>query len=76
MAERLRVSDDLPFAGQIKSLNDDELLDIWEETQRLGHIMLSEWNAEFELAPEYERLIVLELQYRTSLRGMERGSPE
>ena len=72
MGERLPLSENLSFAKQIKSLADDELLDIWEETQRLEHIMLAEWDAAFELAPEYERLIVLELQYRTGMRGTER----
>lgn len=75
MGKRLPFSEDLSFAKQIKSLDDDELLDIWEETQRLEHIALSEWNAQFELAPEYERLIVLELQYRTSLRKTEHAFP-
>ena len=73
MGKRLPFSENLSFAKQIKSLADDELLDIWEETQRLEHVMLAEWDAAFELAPEYERLIVLELQYRTSMRGMERS---
>jgi hypothetical protein len=76
MARRLPFSENLSFAKQIKSLADDELLDIWEETQRLEHVMLAEWNATLELAPEYERLIVLELQYRTSMRGSERSPLE
>ncbi len=77
MGKRLPYSEDLSFAKQIKSLDDDELLDIWEETQRLEHVMLSEWDAQLELAPEYERLIVLELQYRTSMRKTEeRGASE
>ena len=75
MGKRLPFSENLSFAKQIKSLADDELLDIWEETQRLEHIMLAEWDTSLELAPEYERLIVLELQYRTGLRGAG-NSPE
>jgi len=76
MGERLPFSENLSFAKQIKSLADDELLDIWEETQRLEHIMLAEWDSAFELAPEYERLIVLELQYRTGIRRTERSPLE
>ena len=73
MAKALPNSeDDLSFARQIKSLADDELLDIWEETQRLEQLV-TEWNAELVLAPEYERLIVLELQYRSGIRGTERA---
>ena len=71
MGKRLPFSENISFAKQIKALADDELLDIWEETQRLEHLMLAEWDTKLELAPEYERLIVLELQYRTSMRGVE-----
>jgi hypothetical protein len=38
--------------------------------------MLAEWNTALGLAPEYERLIVLELQYRMGMRGVEQNSPE
>jgi hypothetical protein len=76
MGERLPFSENLSFAKQIKSLADDELLDIWEETQRLEHIMLAEWDSAFELAPEYERLIVLELQYRMGMRGVDQNPLE
>jgi hypothetical protein len=76
MGKRLPFSENISFAKQIKSLADDELLDIWEETQRLEQIMLAEWDTALELAPEYERLIVLELQYRTSIRGMEHNPLE
>ena len=76
MARRLPFSENLSFAKQIKSLADDELLDIWEETQRLDNLMLAEWDTVLELAPEYERLIVLELQYRMGMRGVEPNPPE
>jgi len=76
MGRRLPFSENLSFAKQIKSLADDELLDIWEETQRLEHIMLAEWDTTLDLAPEYERLIVLELQYRMTIRGTEQNSLE
>ena len=76
MARRLPFSENLSFAKQIKSLADDELLDIWEETQRLEQLMRAEWDAALELAPEYERLIVLELQYRTGMRGTEQNPME
>ena len=76
MAKRLSCSENLSFAKHIKSLADDELLDIWEETQRLEQLMLVEWDTALELAPEYERLIVLELQYRMGMRGVERNHLE
>ena len=64
MATRTPFPEDQPFDVRLKSLADDELLDIWEETQELERILREEWDAELELAPEYERLIVQELQLR------------
>lgn len=64
MATRTAFPEEQPFSVRLKSLADDELLDIWEETQELEHILREEWNAELELAPEYERQIVQELQLR------------
>lgn len=64
MARRIPFSDDLPFEQRIKSLADDELLDIWVETQELERVLREEWDAELELAPEYERMILHELQVR------------
>lgn len=68
MATRVAFPEDQPFAVRLKSLADDELLDIWEETQELERILRDEWDAELELAPEYERLIVQELQLRLGRR--------
>lgn len=66
MATRATFPEDQPFAVRVKSLADDELLDIWAETQELERILREEWNAELDLATEYERLIVQELQLRAS----------
>lgn len=68
MATRIAFPEDQPFAVRLKSLADDELLDIWEETQELERLLRDEWDAELELAPEYERLIVQELQLRLGRR--------
>jgi hypothetical protein len=61
---------------QIKSLGDDELLDFWEETQHLTRVMSAgqmlqgeasdELPGDERLHPEYERLILQELQVRSS----------
>lgn len=69
MGKRIPFSEEEPFYVQIKSLADDELLDIWAETQELERMLREEWNAELELAPEYERLIVLELQLRSGQKA-------
>ncbi len=64
MATRTFFTEDIPFAMRIKSLSDDELMDIWAETQELERIMREEWGTELELAFEYEKLIVQELTLR------------
>lgn len=68
--------DSFTLEEQIKSLGDDELLDFWEETQHLSRVMgaLSDLPGELpadlpadeRLHPEYERLILQELQVRSS----------
>ncbi len=68
MASKTVFIEDMPFSSRLKSLADEELLDIWEETQELERILREEWNAELELAPEYEKMIIQELQLRISKR--------
>ncbi|MDR3641394.1 MAG: hypothetical protein P4L39_08730 [Humidesulfovibrio sp.] len=64
--------DSFTLEEQIKSLGDDELLDFWEETQHISRIMsadpfiASELPNDEQLHPEYERLILQELQVRSS----------
>ena len=70
MATRTAFAEEQPFSDRIKSLADDELLDIWEETQNLEYMLRQEWDTELELAPEYERLIVQELQLRLGRRHL------
>lgn len=72
MATRMAFPEDQPFAVRLKSLADDELLDIWEETQELERLLHEEWDSELELAPEYERLIVQELQLRLGRKQCEK----
>jgi len=68
------ISDDaFTLEEQIKSLGDDELLDFWEETQHISRIMsaadpltVSELPGDERVHPEYERLILQELQVRSS----------
>ncbi len=64
MATRSVFSEDIPFSLKLKSLSNDELLDIWAETQELERVLREEWGADVELAYEYEKFIILELQAR------------
>jgi hypothetical protein len=60
-------TDTYTLEEQIKSLGDDELLDFWEETQHLVKMLnSSEELPDDHIHPEYERLILQELQVRSS----------
>jgi hypothetical protein len=69
MGQRLPLADDTPFLLQIKSLNDNELLDFWAETQHIETMVRNQFERDILFAPDYERLIVLELQLRSCQRG-------
>ncbi len=68
--------DNITVEDQIKSLANDELLDFWEETQFLAK-MLGQENQEdtqqpnVQYNPEYERLILQELQLRSCMRTLD-----
>lgn len=69
MARSTPFPDDMPFSQRVKSLADEELLEIWEETQQVELMLNREARAPISLAPEYERAIVEELRLR-STRGL------
>ncbi len=60
--------DEQPFAERVKSLADDELLEIWEETQQLESMLCSALHTDLALAPDYEKVIIEELFLRSSRR--------
>ncbi|WP_301967728.1 hypothetical protein [uncultured Desulfovibrio sp.] len=59
-------TDDEPFDKRVKTLADNELLEIWEETQQLEDLLRTQMQTDLAMAPEYERLIVSELQLRSN----------
>jgi len=69
MGQRLPLADDAPFLLRIKALNDNELLDFWAETQHIETLVRNQFDHEVLFAPDYERLILLELQLRSCQRG-------
>ncbi len=70
MAQHTSFVDNLTFEEQIKALADEELLDFWEETQQLaGLVSNDELPKDAPYNPEYERLILVELQMRAGRRG-------
>jgi hypothetical protein len=69
MGQRLPLADDTPFLLQIKALNDSELLDFWAETQHIETLVRNQFDQEILFSPDYERLILFELQLRSCQRG-------
>ncbi len=71
MAQHTSFVDNLTFEEQIKALADEELLDFWEETQQLaGLVSDDKLPQDAPYNPEYERLILSELQMRAGRRGL------
>ena len=60
--------DEQPFAERVKTMADDELLEIWEETQQLESMLCNAVHTDLALAPDYEKVIVEELFLRSSRR--------
>ncbi|MDC0335529.1 hypothetical protein OAN24_01345 [Pseudodesulfovibrio sp.] len=54
---------------QVKNLADEELLDFWQETQQLAKMLDEQKPTDVEYNPEYERVILQELQFRTCIKG-------
>lgn len=69
MAQHTSFIDNMTFEEQIKALADDELLDFWEETQQLAGLSSDDTTPQdMPYNPEYERLILIELQMRAGRR--------
>ena len=69
MAQHTSFTDNLTFEEQIKALADEELLDFWEETQQLAGLVSDDAPPQdTPYNPEYERLILIELQMRAGRR--------
>lgn len=69
MGQYASFNDNCTLEEQVKSLADEELLDFWEETQQLARMLDQEEVTDIEYNPEYERVILQELQYRTCYKG-------
>jgi len=68
MGSCIPFADEQPFAERVKTMAEDELLEIWEETQQLEGMLCNALHADLALAPDYEKVIVEELFLRSSLR--------
>jgi hypothetical protein len=69
MGQYATFNDQDSLEEQVKTLANEELLDFWQETQQLAKLLDQEEQTEIEYNPEYERIILQELQYRTCRKG-------
>lgn len=74
MGSYIPFTDDQPFALKVKMLADEELLEIWEETQQIEGLIRKELHTDMTLTPEYEQVIIAELSLRSGRRLAERKS--
>lgn len=68
MGSCIPFADDESFAQKVKSLGDEELVEIWAETQQLEGMLRQALHTDQPLAPDYEQAIVAELFLRTGRR--------
>lgn len=68
MGSAIPFSDDEPFETKVKALADDELLEIWEQSQQLENFLNAQMEDHYLLAPEYEETIIRELALRIGRR--------
>ena len=66
---------DATFDDHVKTMADEELLEIWEETQKIDILLHRELSAGFSMAPEFEKAIVAELSLRTTRNEVLKDRP-
>ena len=66
MGSCIPFDDDEPFSERVKKLKNQELLEIWEETQHIESMLQAEISTAISISPDYEKVIVNELQRRSS----------
>lgn len=64
MGSAVPFSDELPFEEKVKCLADDELLEIWAESQQMENMLGMRFPGVMCLAPDYEQTILTELFLR------------
>lgn len=68
MASAIPFDDDLPFEEKVKCLADEELLEIWAESQEMESYMGRHVPSDLLIAPSYEQAIIHELTIRLGRR--------
>lgn len=60
--------EDLSLPGQVKEMAEEELLEMWEESQQIEQLLNCSLNGRFVVAPEFEQTILAELFIRSGKR--------
>lgn len=68
MGRLATFEDDEPFEQKIKTLEDEELLEIWAESQQMEQMLAMEMPDAIIIPPSYEKVIVTELFVRAGRR--------
>ncbi len=69
MGQYATFTNSVSLQEQVKHLADGELLDFWEETQQLAKMLSEQEETDIEYDPEYEQVILRELQLRSCYKG-------
>lgn len=64
MASAIPFDDDLPFEEKVKCFADDELLEIWAESQEMENMLQMNYSPALLDGVNFERAIVNELTIR------------
>ncbi|MDR1777657.1 MAG: hypothetical protein LBR31_07515 [Desulfovibrio sp.] len=72
MGSCVPFDDEISFPERIKTLSDEELMEIWEETQRIERIFSTELHLGVSFVMDYEDAIVTELSLRLQKSGADR----
>lgn len=64
MGSAFPFDDDLPFEEKVKCFADDELLEIWEESQEMESMLALNFPAEILNGSYFEQAIIHELTVR------------
>ena len=76
MGSCVPFADEEPFSERVKNLKNQDLLEIWEETQQIENLLRSEIQAEISLAPDYEQTNIDELRLRSSRQCLSAAPPK
>lgn len=67
MGRAIPFDEDLPFEKQVKCLADEELLEMWAESQQIENLINAGIPTAFAIGPNFENVIINELNTRRTM---------